>query len=605
MAGEWRECRIGEIADVVGGSTPPTKDPSNFNGDIPWLTPKDLAGSHDRYISRGERNLSRKGLERCSAKLLPPGTVLVTSRAPIGYVAIAKNPIATNQGFRSLIPKPGIDSEFLYYWIKANVEELRRHASGSTFQELTGSAFAQLRIRVPPLPEQRAIAHILGTLDDKIELNRRMSETLEQMARALFKSWFVDFDPVRAKMEGRWKRHSPLPANEGPVERSTPLPLGEGKGEGKKHLPSDLLDFARELRKTATDAERLLWRLLRNRALEGAKFRRQHPVPPYVLDFYCHELKLAIEVDGGQHNEPPRKKRDEERTAFLESHGIRVLRFWNREVLHETEGVLEAIYQAIVERRQEVLPSPPTPLPEGEGGYLPAHLYDLFPDRLVDSELGEIPEGWMIDKIGEHVRCVKGKSYKSADLQDSDTALVTLKSFARGGGYRPDGLKSYTGDFKPEQVVLPGELVIACTDVTQAAEVIGKPALVQSCNRYKTLVASLDVLIVRPTTEAVSVPFLYCLFRSDDFAEHTYAHSTGTTVLHLSKDAVPSYQFARPPVPLVQMFTSTAEAIFKRIDEAAHESRTLAALRDALLPKLISGELRVKDAERFVARIGT
>ncbi len=211
MAGEWREYRIGEIAEIVRGSTPSTTDPSNFDGEIPWLTPKDPSGPHERYVSRGERNLSRKGLESCSTQLLPAGTVLVTSRAPIGYVAIAKNKSVTNQGFRNLIPRPGFDSEFLYYWVRAHVDDLRRYASGSTFQELTGSALAQIRIRVPPLPEQRAIAHILGTLDDKIELDRRMSQTLEQMARALFKAWFVDFEPVRAKMEGRWQRGQSLP----------------------------------------------------------------------------------------------------------------------------------------------------------------------------------------------------------------------------------------------------------------------------------------------------------------------------------------------------------------------------------------------------------
>jgi type I restriction enzyme S subunit len=183
----------------VGGSTPSTVDPSNFNGEIPWLTPKDLSSPHDRYISRGERNLSRKGFERCSAQLLPVGTVLLTSRAPIGYVAIAKNEIATNQGFRSLVPKPGFDSGFLYYWIKAHIEELQRHANGSTFQELSGAALAQIRIRIPHLSEQQAIACILGAFDDKIELNRQMNRTLEEMARAIFKSWFVDFDPVRAK----------------------------------------------------------------------------------------------------------------------------------------------------------------------------------------------------------------------------------------------------------------------------------------------------------------------------------------------------------------------------------------------------------------------
>ena len=98
---EWRMVTIGEIAEVVGGSTPSTKEPSYFDGGIPWLTPKDLSSHHHRYISRGGRNLSQAGLDSCSAKLVPPGSVLLSTRAPIGYVAIAHNPIATNQGFRN------------------------------------------------------------------------------------------------------------------------------------------------------------------------------------------------------------------------------------------------------------------------------------------------------------------------------------------------------------------------------------------------------------------------------------------------------------------------------------------------------------------------
>jgi type I restriction enzyme S subunit len=203
MAVDFKEYVIGEIAQVIGGSTPSTTDDSNFGGDIPWLTPKDLSGDHERYIKRGERNLTKKGLASCSAQILPKNSVLLSSRAPIGYLAIAANPIATNQGFRSLILKPGFDHEFVYYWLLENKEELERHSTGSTFKELSGSALKGIKIAAPPLPEQRAIAHILGTLDDKIELNRKMNETLEAMARALFKSWFVDFDPVRAKAEGR------------------------------------------------------------------------------------------------------------------------------------------------------------------------------------------------------------------------------------------------------------------------------------------------------------------------------------------------------------------------------------------------------------------
>ncbi len=195
----------------MGGSTPSTKEPDNFNGNIPWLTPKDLSGVHDRYIARGARNLSQKGLDSCSAKLVPANTVLLSTRAPIGYVAIAANPISTNQGFRNLVAHKTICPEFIYYWLKNNTETLEHHASGSTFKEISGSALKKIRLRLPLLPEQRAIAHILGTLDDKIELNRRMNETLEEMARALFKDWFVDFGPVRAKMEGRWRRGESLP----------------------------------------------------------------------------------------------------------------------------------------------------------------------------------------------------------------------------------------------------------------------------------------------------------------------------------------------------------------------------------------------------------
>mgnify|MGYP001309330334 CR=1 FL=1 len=149
-----------------------------------------------------------------------------------------------------------------------------------------------------------------------------------------------------------------------------PSPAGRGVGgEGKTPpLPADMLEFARGLRKTQTDAENLMWSLLRDRRLGGWKFRRQHPVPPYVLDFYCHDAQLAIELDGGQHNEGSEHVRDEKRTAWLAQQGIRVLRFWNNQVLAETQAVLEAIWNALV----GIYPSPPAPLPGGEGSVVPS-----------------------------------------------------------------------------------------------------------------------------------------------------------------------------------------------------------------------------------------
>jgi very-short-patch-repair endonuclease len=126
-------------------------------------------------------------------------------------------------------------------------------------------------------------------------------------------------------------------------------------------LPEDAVRFARDLRAAQTDAEARLWFLLRDRRLGGRKFRRQHPIPPYVVDFYCGEAKLVIELDGSQHAEA--SERDVERARFLESRGLRVRRYWNNEVLTATEAVLQDIWNALPE------PSPLTPLPEGEGDW--------------------------------------------------------------------------------------------------------------------------------------------------------------------------------------------------------------------------------------------
>ena len=157
----------------------------------------------------------------------------------------------------------------------------------------------------------------------------------------------------------------------------SPLPPGEGlgvRGEGKMlPIPADILKHARSLRSNQTDAEQLLWGLLRVRRLAGRKFRRQHPIGRYILDFYCHEDRLAVEVDGGQHNDEKAKLHDDRRSRFLREQGIRVVRFWNHDVLLQTDSVLESLWEEIHSGSSSsissppALPSPQTPLPEGEG----------------------------------------------------------------------------------------------------------------------------------------------------------------------------------------------------------------------------------------------
>lgn len=191
----WKKYRLDQIAEIIGGGTPSTTNPDFWGEEIPWVTPRDLASTDERFISRGERCITKKGLQNSSARLLPAGTVLLTTRAPIGYLRIALNPICTNQGFKSLIPKVDIaDNQFLFYLLKHNVEYLKSVGVGTTFAEISGSALRQIEFLFPPLPTQCRIAEILSALDDKIELNRQTNTTLEAIAQAIFKEWFVNFN---------------------------------------------------------------------------------------------------------------------------------------------------------------------------------------------------------------------------------------------------------------------------------------------------------------------------------------------------------------------------------------------------------------------------
>jgi len=188
----WKECKLGDVATIIGGGTPSTSVKEYWNGNIPWLTPKDLSDHNCRFISNGERYISEQGLNNSSARLLPKNTVLLSSRAPVGYLAISLNDLATNQGFRSLIPNNKTTTEFLYYLLKNNVDYLQSQSTGSTFGELSGSTLASLQFLFPPLPEQQAIAGVLSSLDDKIDLLHRQNKTLEAMAETLFRKWFVE-----------------------------------------------------------------------------------------------------------------------------------------------------------------------------------------------------------------------------------------------------------------------------------------------------------------------------------------------------------------------------------------------------------------------------
>lgn len=188
---EWIECTLDKLGEIVGGATPSTKCEDYYGGSIPWITPKDLSSFKGRYITSGERNITEKGLASCSAQMMPKDAVLFTSRAPIGYVAIASQSVCTNQGFKSIVVNEKADPLFVYYLLKYNKDAIEAMGSGTTFKEVSGKTMRAVKVRIPlDVSYQKRIAAVLDSLDTKIENNERINDNLFAQAQTLYKQFF-------------------------------------------------------------------------------------------------------------------------------------------------------------------------------------------------------------------------------------------------------------------------------------------------------------------------------------------------------------------------------------------------------------------------------
>lgn len=198
---------------------------------------------------------------------------------------------------------------------------------------------------------------------------------------------------------------------------------------------------------------------------------------------------------------------------------------------------------------------------------------------------------------------VSGVSYRSSDLVESPTALVTLKSIDRQGAFSHEGFKPYAGEFKPAQRLESGDIVVAKTDLTQKAEVIGRAVRVPPVDSFDQLVASLDLAVVRPTGN-VPAGYILGVLRQEPFREHCLARTSGTTVLHLGRGAIESYEFPLTSEEAMQKYSVEASERAALVDSLIASSEALAKARDELLPLLMSGKARVRDAERNVEAVG-
>ncbi|WP_448573707.1 restriction endonuclease subunit S [Trichothermofontia sp.] len=214
---------------------------------------------------------------------------------------------------------------------------------------------------------------------------------------------------------------------------------------------------------------------------------------------------------------------------------------------------------------------------------------------MVQSELGEIPAGWRVVNLNSIISTTNGYSYKSTDLGESDTALVNLKNFDRHGGFRLDGFKEITTtNYQDRHLAEPNDLLVAHTDLTQNAEVLGNPVLLQPLPKYSRYVLSMDVVKIISKDKRINNFYLYYLLSTHFFKQHCIGYANGTTVLHLSKKAIPEYEFSMPAdYSVIKAFQDTAFVLRRRIDNNLKQIQTLTKIRDLLLPKLMSGQLRI------------
>ncbi|NQT49460.1 restriction endonuclease subunit S [Candidatus Kuenenbacteria bacterium] len=189
MKTNWQTKKLGEVCMVVGGGTPKTQVLEYWKNEIAWITPKDLGKIQDGKIDESAKMISQEGLEKSSAKLLPIGSVVLSSRAPIGYVAISEVEIATNQGCRSFICGKDVYNKYLYYFLKFNTELLNKLGGGATFREISGSTLKQIPIPLPPLPEQHRIVKILDEVFADVAKAKENAEKNLQNAKELFESY--------------------------------------------------------------------------------------------------------------------------------------------------------------------------------------------------------------------------------------------------------------------------------------------------------------------------------------------------------------------------------------------------------------------------------
>ena len=200
---EWLKTSLIDIVELIGGGTPKTSKAEYWGGNINWLSVKDF-NNENRYVYSTEKTITEEGLNNSSTKLLRKDDIIISARGTVGELAMIPFPMAFNQSCYGIRAKDGINSTFLYYLIKHSVRKLKSMTHGSVFDTITRDTFANIEVAIPDIETQQRIAKMLADIDDKVENNQRINNNLEQQAQAIFKSWFVDFEPFGGVRPSNW-----------------------------------------------------------------------------------------------------------------------------------------------------------------------------------------------------------------------------------------------------------------------------------------------------------------------------------------------------------------------------------------------------------------
>jgi type I restriction enzyme S subunit len=433
----WSTVPLGELYEFRSGLSKPR---SEFGFGHGFLSFKDVFENYfvpDRLTQLV--NSTEAERELCSIRR---GDIFLTRTSEtmdelgMSCVALKDYEAATFNGFtKRLRPKSSdqVVPEYAGYYFRSPTfrRDVTAMSSMSTRASLNNEMLERLRIVLPPLPVQEFIGSILKSLDDKIGLNRRMNATLEAISRALFQSWFVDFDPVRARLGGR--------------------------------QPADL-----------------------DRATAA-----------------------------------------------------------------------------------------------------------LFPAQFKDSPIGRVPKGWNVERFDAHITAQRGLSYNGAGLREDQTGLPmhNLNSVYEGGGYKHEGIKYYAGEYREKHLLQPGDMIVTNTEQGFDHLLIGHAAIVPKCYGPKGIYSHHIYRVRHKSSSPFSPHYLVELFNNRRWHYWISGFSNGTTINMLPMDALEMPMLVVPPIELVKKFTALTEAAHLQIEDNIQQSRTLATLRDALLPKLLSGEL--------------